>query len=179
MKWVPRVLAGLFVLLALAIVISFALPAESKHTRVIALKQTPESVFPVLADVGEFPAWNRRVEKVEMLAPIDGKEASKQTFKGGMNMTVITTEALAPTHLVRTVRDVSGNGVSGSWTYEITPTNDGCDVALTEKAYIKNPIFRLIIRLFGSTRHIDQHLVDLAKHFGDTPVIWSKAPPAR
>jgi hypothetical protein len=179
MKWMARVLASLLVLLGLAVAISFALPAESKHTRVVALKQAPESVFPVLADVGKFPSWNRSVQKVEMLAPIDGKEATKQTFKSGMTMTVITTETLAPTHLVRTARDLGGNNFSGSWNYEITPTNDGCEVAVTEKSHIKNPMFRIIIRLFGSTRHIDQHLVDLARHFGETPVIWSKAPPAR
>jgi hypothetical protein len=179
MKWLVRILGAVVVLAALAIAASFTLPAQSKHTRVIALKQTPEAIFTVLSDVGKFPSWNRSLEKIEMLPPIDGKEATKQTFKGGMTMTIVTTESLAPTHLVRTVRAGNGNAFSGSWTYQITPINEGTEVALTEKSYINNPMFRLMVWLVGSTKHVDHHLVDLGRHFGETPIIWSKRPAAR
>jgi hypothetical protein len=179
-KLIVRVLGIVVLVVLLLIVISFALPAQTKHTRVVILKQTPEKVFAVLFDVEKLPTWNRNLEKVELLPPIDGKDAMKQTFKGGTSMTVVTTESLAPTHVVRSVREVSGNAFSGSWRYEITPTTDGCEVALTEKSYIKKPIFRLMTRLFGSTRYIDQHLVDLAKHFGETPTLrWGVLRPRR
>ena len=178
MKSAARLLGVIILLLLLAIGISFLLPAQARHTRVLTLKQTPEAVFTVLSDVEKFPAWNRNLEKVERLPPIDGKEAMKQTFKGGMTLMVATTESLAPTHLVRTVRAVGGNTFSGCWSYEITPVNDGCVVALTEKSYIANPLLRLMVRLFGSTRHIDQHLVDLAKYFGETPSVRSTVSPA-
>jgi hypothetical protein len=36
------------------------------------------------------PKWNRSLEKVEVLPPIDGKEATRQTFKGNMQMTIVT-----------------------------------------------------------------------------------------
>ena len=178
-KWIARILGFVILLLALLIAISFALPAQMTHKRVIILKQTPEKVFAVLSDVEKLPTWNRNLQKVEMLPPLDGKETTKQTAKDGRTMTVVTMESLPPTHLVRVVRGVSGNAFSGSWTYEITPTTDGCEVALTEKSYIRNPIFRLMVRLFGSTRYIDQHLVDLAKHFGETPTLRANATPAR
>jgi uncharacterized protein YndB with AHSA1/START domain len=174
MKWITRVLGALFILVLLAIATSFALPAQTKHTRVIALKQTPEAVFTALSDVEKFPTWNRNLDKIDILPPIDGKDATKQTFKGGMTMTVVTTESLAPTHLIRAIRQASGNGFSGSWTYDITPTNDGCEVALTEKSFTPNRMFRLMLWLSGSTRYIDQHLVDLGRHFGEKPVVWSK-----
>ena len=179
MKWIARLLGIVILLFALVIAISFALPAQMKHTRVIILKQTPEKVFAVLSDVEKLPAWNRNLQKVEMLPPLDGKETTKQTAKDGMTMTIVTTESLPPTHLVRIVHDVSGNAFSGSWTYEITPTTGGCEVALTEKSYIRNPIFRLMVRVFGSTRYVDQHLVDLAKHFGETPTLRSDMLPTR
>jgi hypothetical protein len=178
-KWTARILGIVIVSLALVIAISFALPAQMKHTRAIILKQTPEKVFAVLSDVAKLPTWNRNLQKVEMLPPIDGKEATKQTSKDGTAMTIVTTESLPPTHLLRIVHDVSGNAFSGSWTYEITPTTHGCEVALTEKSYIKNPISRLIVRIFGSTRYVDQHLVDLAKHFGEAPTLRSTILPAR
>lgn len=174
MKWVVRLVSAVIALVVVAIAISFTLPAQSSHTRVIVLKQTPEAVFAVLSDVQKFPSWNRNLEKVETLPPIDGKDATKQTFRGGMTMTVVTTESLAPTHLVRTLRDVSGNTFSGSWNYEITPTNEGCEVALSEKANLKNRLSRLRVWLLGSTRYVDQHLVALAKHFDEKPIIRSQ-----
>ncbi|HEY6111553.1 MAG TPA: SRPBCC family protein [Chthoniobacterales bacterium] len=174
MKLAARLLGIIVVLVLLAIGISFLLPAQTRHTRVLTLKQTPEAVFTVLSDVEKFPTWNRNLEKIERLPPIAGKEAMKQTFRGGTTLIIVTTESLAPTHLIRTVRTAVGNSFSGSWTYDITPLNDGCDVVLTEKSYIANPMLRLIMRLSGSTRHIDQHLVDLARHFGEKPIVWSK-----
>ena len=179
MKWFGYILGAILILALLAFATSFALPAQTSHTRAISLKQTPEAAFAVLSDVEKFPAWNHNLEKVEILPPIEGKDATRQLFKGGKTMTVVTTETLAPTHLVRTVREVSGNIFSGSWTYEITPTNDGCEVALTEKSYIPNRMFRLTVWLSGSTHYIDQHLVDLAKHFGEKPIVSSKRGAAR
>jgi hypothetical protein len=178
-KWTARVLGIVIVSLAIVIALSFALPAQMKDTRVIILKQTPEKVFAVLSDVEKLPTWNRNLKTIKILPPIDGKEATKQTSKDGTTMTIVTTESLAPTHLVRVAREVSSNAFSGSWTYDITPTADGCEVALTEKSDIKNPIFRLMVRVFGLTRYIDQHLVDPAKHFGETPTLRSGTLPAR
>jgi hypothetical protein len=172
------VLGAVLILALLAFATSFALPAQTRHTRAIALKQAPEAVFTVLSDVEKFPEWNRNLEKVEILPAIDGKEATRQIFKGGRTMTVVTSESLAPTHLVRSVREISGN-ITGSWTYEITPTNDGCEVALTEKSHIPNPLLRLTVWLSGSTHYIDQHLVDLGKHFGEKPIVSSKRGAAR
>src|SRR5438128_11132207 len=100
MKSVAGLLGVIILLLLLAIGISFLLPAQARHTRVLTLKQTPEAVFTVLSDVEKFPAWNRNLEKVERLPPIDGKEAMKQTFKGGMTLVVVSTECIEPTHLV-------------------------------------------------------------------------------
>lgn len=48
----------------------------------MTLKQTPDAVFALLTDLPNMPKWNRNLEKVETLPPIDGKEATRQTFKG-------------------------------------------------------------------------------------------------
>jgi hypothetical protein len=101
------------------------------------------------------------------LPPINGKEATKQTFEGGMTMTIVTAESSPPTHLVREMSDVGGPMV-GSWTYEISSTPDGSRVLLTEESTFKNPILRLMVQIFGPTKYMDGHLVDLGKHFGET-----------
>lgn len=167
MKWILRIVVLILALIAIVVVIGYTLPAHHTLTRTINLKQTPEAVFAVLADVQKMPEWNHGMERVEMLEPIDGKEATKQTFKGGMTMTIVTAESSPPNHLVREMSDVGGPMI-GSWTYEITPAAEGCQVALTEQATFKNPFFRVMVKIFGPTKYMDQHLVDLARHFGET-----------
>jgi len=110
------------------------------------------------------------MEKIEMLPPIDGKEASRQTFKGNMTMTIITSESTPPKHLVRSMGDIGGP-FEGSWTYEITPTPDGSQVVLTEQSTMNNAFFRLMAKVLGPTKYLDEHLEDMAKHFGETAVI--------
>jgi hypothetical protein len=66
--------------------------------------------------------------------------------------------------------DIGGPFV-GSWTYDIQPAGDGSTVALTEKSRMKNPFFRLVVKVFGPTRYMDEHLEDIAKNFGETAAI--------
>ena len=167
MKWLLRILSFIVILVVLALAIGYSIPAHHQLTRTIDIKQTPDAVFGALADVQKMPEWNHNMEKVEMLPPVDGKETTKQTFKGGMTMTIVTAESSPPTHLVREMSDAGGPMV-GSWTYEISPASDGSQVVLTEEATFKNPVFRLMVKIFGPAKHMDEHLVDLGKHFGET-----------
>jgi uncharacterized protein YndB with AHSA1/START domain len=167
MKWIFRILILVILLAGIAFAIGYALPAHHSLTRIVVLKQTPDSIFAALADLPNMPSWNRGVKKIEMLPPIDGKEASRQTMDGNMVMTVITSESSPPNHLVRTIGDNTAP-FSGSWTYEITPAADGTQVILTESATVPNPIFRLMVKVSGPAKHLDEHLTDLAKHFGET-----------
>ena len=105
MKWSFRILMLLVLLVVGVIMVGYSLPARTTHTRTIILKQTPEAIFAALHDVQKLLEWNRNVGKVELLPSIDGKQATKQTFKGGMTMTIVTTESLGPTHLTREIRD--------------------------------------------------------------------------
>ncbi len=170
MKWILYAIL-LFVLLIGALFLAgYALPAKTTTSRSITLHQPPEAVFLVLADVKRIADWNRNTEKVEMLPPVDGKETTRQTFKGGMTMIIITSESAPPKHLVRTLGDDGGPFV-GSWTYEITPAEGGSRVVLTEVAIFKNPFFRVMTRLFGPSKYMDEHLEDLAKKFGETATV--------
>jgi hypothetical protein len=62
-----------------------------------------------------------------MLPSLGGKEAAKQSFKGGMVMTIITTASAPPHHLVRTLGDANGPFI-GSWTYEISSIDAGSKI---------------------------------------------------
>ncbi len=162
MKWFLYAIVALAVLIGAIFMVGYSLPARTTVSRSITLHQPPAAVFAVLADVQKMAEWNRNTEKVEMLPPVKGKEATKQTFKGGMTMTIITEESVPPGHLVRAMGDDGGPFV-GSWTYQISPVEEGSRVVLTEVAVFKNPLFRVMTRIFGQAKYLDEHLQDLAK----------------
>ena len=170
MKILFRIVIFLVVLAAAAYVYALTIPPHQTHTRTLTLKQTPEAVFTLLTDIPNFPKWNRNMEKVEILPPIDGKEATRQTFKHNMIMTIITSESTPPKHLVRSMVD-TGGPFEGSWIYDITPTADGSKVVLTEQSTINSVPFRLMCKIFNPIKYLDEHLSDMAKQFGETAVI--------
>lgn len=170
MKILFRIILVLIVLAGAAYLYALSIPAHQTHTRTTTLKQTPDAVFALLTDLPNFPKWNRNMVKLEMLPPVDGKEATRQTFKRNMQMTIVTTESMPPKHLVRSMGDIGGP-FEGSWTYEISPTADGSQIVLTEQMTMNNAFFRLMARLFGQTKYMDEHLEDIVKHFGETAVV--------
>jgi uncharacterized protein YndB with AHSA1/START domain len=170
MKILFRFILILIVLAVAAYLYARSIPAHQTHTRTTTLKQPPEAIFALLTDLPNFPTWNRSMVKIEMLPPVDGKEATRQTFKGNMQMTIITSESTPPKHLVRSMGDIGGT-FEGSWTYDIAPTADGSEIVLTEQATMNNPFFRLMVKLFSPTKYMDEHLEGMAKHFGETAVI--------
>ena len=107
MKWMLYTVVFIALVIGVTFLIGYALPARTTISRSINLQQTPEAVFAVLADVRRMAEWNRNTEKVEMLPPVGGKEATKQSFKGGMVMIIITAESTPPRHLVRTLGDTN------------------------------------------------------------------------
>ncbi|HEU0209099.1 MAG TPA: SRPBCC family protein [Candidatus Udaeobacter sp.] len=170
MKWILRILSFVILVAVLLLVAGFALPEHTTHTRTITLKQPPEKVFAVLSDVPNLPKWNRNMANAEILAPRDGKETARESFKDGMSMIVVTTESSPPSHLVRTITEGDAP-FTGSWSYAIATIPDGSQVALTEKSDIPNPFFRVAMKIIGPTKYMDQHLEDLAKKFGETAII--------
>jgi uncharacterized protein YndB with AHSA1/START domain len=170
MKILFRIILILIVLAAAAYLYALSIPAHQTNTRTTTLKQTPDAIFALLTDLPNLPKWNHNMTKIEMLPPVNGKEATRQTFNGNMQMTIITSESTPPKHLVRSMGDIGGP-FEGSWTYEITPTADGSQVVLTEQSTMNSAFFRLMAKLFGQTKYMDEHLQDMAKHFGETAVV--------
>ena len=49
--------------------------------------------------------------------------------------------------------------------------HESSKIVLTEVAEFKNPFFRVMTRIFGQTKYMDEHLKDLAKKFGETATV--------
>jgi uncharacterized protein YndB with AHSA1/START domain len=170
MKIVFRIFVIALLLVGLAYAIGLTIPEHQTHTRSVTIRQTPEAIFALLTDLPNMPKWNRNLLKVETLPPTNGKETTRQTFNGKMTMTVVTSESIPPRRLVRSVTD-DKKVFSGSWAYDITPNAGGSQIVLTETSDMANPFLRLMTKVFGPTKYMDQHLEDLAKHFGETAAI--------
>jgi len=172
MKWILIAAGVLVVLVVLLFLIGALIPKKHTYKRSVRLRQTPDALFSLLADVENMPKWSRNVLAVEKLPPVDGHEATRQTIRGSsVPMTIVTTESVRPSRLVRTMGGDKHAFFSGSWTYDFTPTPEGCQVQLTEDAEISMPPFRVMAKLFGATKYLDEHLLDLGAKFGETPVI--------
>ncbi|HEY2801470.1 MAG TPA: hypothetical protein VGI85_12800 [Chthoniobacterales bacterium] len=97
-----------------------------------------------------------------MFPPIHGMEASEQTFTGGHGGDDERKQSALPSR----ARDRRPKWAF-RWlgTYDLTATdNGGTRVLLTEVARFKNPLFRVMTRIFGKAKYLDEPLEDLAKN---------------
>ena len=116
MYWILVVVGSLVGLAALLFIIGACLPKRHQFTRAITLKQSPEAVFALLDDVQGMLQWNSNLVKIDGAPDVNGKPATRQTFKGGMAMTIVTSERDPPRRLVRTMVD-DGGPYFGGWSY--------------------------------------------------------------
>ena len=82
MKWILVAAGVLVVFVLLLFLIGLLLPRKHVYARSVRLRQTPDAVFSVLADVENLPKWSRNIVAVEKLPPVKGQEATRQTLKG-------------------------------------------------------------------------------------------------
>jgi ribosome-associated toxin RatA of RatAB toxin-antitoxin module len=168
MKWL-LIIVGILLLPVLGLLVMGLLqPVKHSVTRSIRLKEKPEAVFALIADMTNAPAWSSTVEKVEPLPARDGHAMARCTLKwGGMQMVMTQIECTPPARLVTSMAKDNGT-LLGTWTYQVTPEAGGCSVSLTEEGELKNPIFRALARMRGLDANIVQTLSDLAKKFGES-----------
>lgn len=169
-KWLLIAVAIPVVALLLVFLVGLLLPARHTLARSVTVHVKPEVVFRAIAEVESLPSWSSAVLKVERLPDRDGKEATMQTLHGGMKMVVLTSESSSPTHIVRIMGDTAAP-FFGSWTYDFSPAGEGCRVVLRESGEVRNPFYRTLARMFGIDKHLNQHLHDLVRKFGETATV--------
>src|SRR5437867_3235219 len=89
-------------LLAIALIGLF-LPRSHQVARSIMLQQAADAVWAVITDYANVPGWHAQVVKVERAADKNGHAVWTETYKGNYGLSLETTEATAPTRLVRTI----------------------------------------------------------------------------
>ena len=164
MKWL--IIAGLALagVIAIVVISGMLLPKAHVATRSSRLKHPPERVWALIA--GD-QSWRPTVRRYEPLPDRGGHRMWKETDSHGNAITFEEVESEAPKRLVTRIAD-DKLPFGGTWTYEIEPGSDGCNIRITENGEVYNPVFRFVSRfIMGHTATIDAYLNALAKRLDE------------
>lgn len=163
MRYVLYAAAALAVIVLAVVVTGYALPAKHRATGEARFSATPDVLFALLTDRGDFPRWRSDVQRVEPLPPANGHERYREIGKNG-TITYSVEEVVPGRRLVTRIDDRS-LPFGGTWTYELVPDGPSATtLRITEDGEVYNPVFRFMSRfVFGHTATIDAFLSDAGK----------------
>ena len=165
LKWILIVVGALIVLVLVLWIVGTALPREHVATSRARFEQPADAVWAGITDHASMTAWRSGMQKTERGADQDGKPVWIETSSFG-EMPLRVEEAFPPKRYAVAIAS-EGLPFGGRWTYEIEPSDGGCQLSITENGFVKPALFRVMTRfLFGYHATMDQYLKDLAKRFG-------------
>lgn len=166
---------SLVAIVAAATVTGMLLPREHTATSAITVRQPAESVWSVVRDLAGTPAWWPDATASTRLGDPTGREVWRQTIDG-FDMDLVVVQAAPPARMVTAIDTSADAAFGGTWTYELTPTDGGTRVAVTEAGWIANPVFRVFALIGGYHRTLDAYLGALGRRFGEDVVPQHVAP---
>jgi uncharacterized protein YndB with AHSA1/START domain len=160
--WATLVLVGA---LGAVAVIGWWLPVGHEASRTSQFDHSPQRVYDVVADVGDYASWFDGVTRIEMLDSGNGKVRFREhTTSGPVTMEV--EEARSPSRFVTRIADPD-QPFGGTWTFDIERDGAGTRLTITERGEVYNPIFRFMARfVFGYTGTMEGYLASLRKKLG-------------
>lgn len=168
MKLVLIILATLVLLILVVVAVGFLLPREHQASSRVELRQSPETIWAVIRNLGEVPAFWPEIKKAVSRPARDGHEMWAQTMKNGYTMPLEIVEDEPPRRLVTRIASPPGSPFGGSWIYQIEPVAGGSRVTITEDGWIANPVFRVVSRAMGYHGTLDSYLKALGLRLGET-----------
>jgi hypothetical protein len=155
LKWLLRLIVALVASVLLMVAIGASLPQKHVASRSVSLRQSPEAVWKLITGP---PDWRPDVRSSQALPAREGHRVWQETDKHGQTITFEEVESTPARRLVTRIADPN-LPFGGTWTYEITPTAQGCALTITENGEVYNPIFRFVSRfVIGHTSTIDAYL---------------------
>src|SRR6478672_10009195 len=165
MKWVFLAGGALVLLAAMAALIGAMLPRAHHATRQARYRQKPEAIYFTLAGPVD---WRSDIKASGKLPDRDGRKQWWEQDSHGHKITYELVEDKMPSRRVTRIAE-KNLPFGGTWTIDISPTEDGSVVRITEDGEIYNVIFRFMARFFfGYTSSIEGYLRDLGAKFGQT-----------
>jgi uncharacterized protein YndB with AHSA1/START domain len=167
LKWVLALVGSLTALVVLPMTFGMFLPKQHVAISSVTLHQPADSLWIVMFDLADYPAWWPDIKNMERRQDDAGSEIWVQTDTQGRELPLEIVESDPPERLVVQIAD-ERLPFGGSWTYVIDPAASGSRVTVTEEGEIFNPAFRLLARAFlGYHGTIDRYLQALGSRFGE------------
>jgi len=167
MIWVLGILAVLVGVPVLAALVGLTLPRDHVAQMTIPLRADPARVWGLVSDVEGSARWRSDVTAVEVQPPHDGRTRFVEVGRQGRTPFELVSQSPMTEQVVRVVDD--GLLFGGTWTYALAPDGAGTRLTITEAGFIRNPLFRVMSRLFfPPTRTMDGYLRALAVELGES-----------
>ncbi len=163
------VVAGMFVLVGLVAVAGLMMPRDHVARSSVALPATSDSVWEAVRTLGAMPAWWPEVQRMTFDSTRADESWLMENRFGVMRLTV-TGESPGRMLMTR-LEDSSGGSFGGDWSYELDAMEGGSRLTVTERGWVGNPLFRVLLRLGGPHRTIDGYLRALARRFGGVAAV--------
>jgi len=161
MRWLLLIVGVLVLLVLVIVVIGFLLPKSHRATRTARFHQPADAIFAAITGPQD---W-RGVEKTELS---NSGGPRRWIEKSGRHSITFEELASEPPRLYRSRIADPTLPFGGTWTWQISPTPDGCACQITEDGEVYNPVFRFVSALIiGHTKTIDDYLKAMEKKFND------------
>ena len=162
MKWLLIVAAVLAAIVLVLLAVGWILPVGHAATRQASFRVPAGSIWNVISEPQDYPAWRRDVLQVERLPDRDGRRAWIEVGSNG-RIAYEVERSEPPRTLVVRIAD-RNLPFGGTWTYEISPADGGSTLTITENGEIYNPIFRVLARyVFGYESTMVDYLESLRR----------------
>src|SRR5258706_13391966 len=146
MKWVLIVIVGLAGLMGLMALIGVFVSRDHRATSTISLRQSPDSVWKVVRDLGGIVAWFPAMQQSERLPDRDGHEVWRQKMSG-FDVPIIVLESSPPRKLVTQIDPTAGGAVGGAGAHELAAGATGTKIKVTQAGWVIKPLFPLMLSL--------------------------------
>ena len=138
MVW--NIIYGIIAFVILAFVGMMLIPSTRKGGASIEIQASAEQILTVLQDVKNQPNWRKDIKAIEMK---DGgwTEVTTNNVKTDFRWVSVASQKVELSY-------ASNAGYTGTWIATLTPSATGTRMDVIEQVTIRNPISRLISRIF-------------------------------
>jgi uncharacterized protein YndB with AHSA1/START domain len=160
MRVVMMIAAALLAVIVIVLVVGWMLPVRHRASRETTLASPPPTVFALITNVSELPAWRPSVKAVEVLPPEGGRRRFREIGRNGSILYSIDSEVPNERVVTRIADPTLPFG--GTWTYELHSAGGAnTTLRITEDGEVRNPLFRFVSRfVMGHHATIDAYMRD-------------------
>ena len=162
MTWVWLIAGIILLMIGAVFTVGALLPRDHVATRSVWLKQPASEIWKIIREVKSLPQWRSGVTQVDGLTGEAVSPSGWVEHSGKDQLKIVVASEQTPNQLVTRIDD-DQLPFGGTWTYDLSETNGGTLLRITEAGFVKPAPFRFIARfLIGHTKTMEGYLKDLA-----------------